>query len=231
MPSRIRSILATLGALLAFSGAASLVHAGPGLERRTLAGSHDDTRAGALARSIAREASALLEPLIGRTPVASVELVPDPERFAALAREVDEPDETVFADFSRHAVVLLGTSVDLERGRLLVHEAAKLALHAGLGHRPAPWLEEGLACCVEDAWLQGAELGAEAPDMDRLARARFERPSSSAGRLLALAPAAFERGERVHRDVALAWSATRRLLHGSDGARATLVARLDDAPR
>lgn len=223
-----RGLLGTLGVLALVSGAATLVHAGPAAERRALAVSADDSpdAANAAARTIVREVSDLLAPLVGRAPLPAVELVSDQGSFASLAAQAGEPDATVFADFVRDALVVRGAKVDLERGRLLVHEATKLVLAETTGKRSAPWLEEGLACCVEDSWLQGVALGAEAPDGDRLDRVRAER-GASFERLLALDPAAFERGERVHRDVALAWSAARRLLHGDERAQARLAAELE----
>src|SRR5262249_51042617 len=65
-------------------------------------------------------------------------------------------------------------------------------------------------------------LGFERADSDRSARARDElhggRPYFE--RLRGLDAASFEHGERVHRDVALAWATVRHLLRSQPGRRA-----------
>ena len=246
----MRRRLLTLGLAVGLGGVASFAFAGPGAERRARASGDEARDPAAGARRIAREASALLAPLVGDAPAPALELLAA-ERFLALASAAGEADATVFADFERDALVarageLAGERegaepprggprgaggggppriVEPARARVFVHEAAKLHLRRALGARPAPWLEEGLACCVEDAWEQAADLGAERPDPDRRARARLElRGGARLERLFALDARCFERGERVHRDVALAWAAARHLVQGSARARSALDA-------
>jgi hypothetical protein len=213
----MKSHLWAIGLAAGLAGVAQLANAGPGVERRVAAVQQDGARRSAPtdADTLVRRASRLLTPIVGPAPALKVILVADEGHFLELARSAGEPDATVFCDFSAPAVMALDREVDGARARLLVHEAARLHVALALGARPTPWLEEGLACCAEDAWEQDADLRAERSDTDRAARARLElRSGASLARVFALEPAAFARGERVHRDVALAWAATRRLLHG-----------------
>ena len=216
---RLRPCLLTLVAGL--GGAASIALAGPALDHRLLLlqppGKRSERKTHV--HELVLETGRLLSPLLATNGNTGLELVTSPDVFEARARS---HDATLLADYGRSELVALDLELDRDRERMLVHEAAKLHARSTLGERPAPWLEEGLACCVEDAWSQSADLGAERADPDRSARARDElhggRPYLE--RLRALDAASFERGVRVHRDVALAWVTVRHLLRVGRGQHA-----------
>jgi len=207
--------------LAGLGGTASL--AGPTGARRALTLEPQEHRPERTARAdaIVREASRVLAPLLDPGASPALELT--------TSRETFEVDTTVRADFAEGKLLALDLELDTDRARILVHETAVLQARSALGERLAPWLEEGLACCVEDAWSQGVELGAERPDPDRSARARGELRGGAPflERLRGLGAASFERGERVHRDVALAWATARHLLHGGARARRALSRYLE----
>lgn len=218
--------LLSLGLMVGLGGAASFAFAGPGLEKRATFLQSDEPRdrAGTTGRLVA-ETAELLAPFFGAVRAPALELISDQARFDERASSAGQPDATVFADFERHTVVALDLKVDGERARMIVHETTKLHVAKALGQRPAPWLETGLACCAEDAWTQGVPLGSERADAHRSARARQElRSTPNVARLVGLAAPAFERGDRVHRDVSLAWAASRHLLQGGSRAQRALAA-------
>jgi hypothetical protein len=213
---RLRPSLLTLFAGL--GGAASIALAGPAIDHRALLvppPGYSPVRR-AHVHDLLREAESLLSPLLAARGSPALELV------TPGSSETLPVDATLRADFEHARLVALDLELDQDRERMLVHEAAKLHARSALGERLPPWLEEGLACCVEDAWSQSTRLGLERADSDRSARARDElhggRPYLE--RLRGLDAASFEHGERVHRDVALAWATVRHLIRSERGRRA-----------
>jgi hypothetical protein len=195
-------------------------HAQPVVAPDEVHRARDGGNADAIAQALAPLAPAI-SGLVG--PVATPEflLASDEAHFARAAAH-GEPDATVFFDEGAGAICALDEDLTENRLRILAHETARAELRSALGASPAPWFAEGFACYVEtaDATDEGVVLGRV--DLDRKVRARSEIRSGkerALERLLRLDAPAFERGERVHRDVALAWGLVHFLVHGGERPR------------